>query len=148
MWTYREVALRGAAYLWPLCRSTRVFCHRAVEQECWSGRCTRHIPSGRPPRFYRQRRTSKPAEMHHTKPSQRAPSDSAGHQLALWTYIVTIRPLPHPRLFRISLIQTHPEPATLCSERKKKRSRAQNKLQHRSSWAHLWPFKSLQHKSN
>lgn len=34
------------------------------------------------------------------------------------TYIRAIRPLPHSWMFRVSLIEAHPEPAALCSTEK------------------------------
>lgn len=42
------------------------------------------------------------------------------------TYGRTIRPLPGAGIFRVSFIQTHPEPAALCSEKEQK----ENPMQH------------------
>lgn len=56
-----------ADHLWTACRSTRAVCRRAAAWWRWSGRCTRHSPSGHPPRSYPLWRTSPPAPTHQAR---------------------------------------------------------------------------------
>ncbi len=57
-------------HLWTVCRSTRVWSHRAAAWERWSGHCTQHSPSCHPPRSYPLWKTSPPTrkQTHETKP--------------------------------------------------------------------------------